>query len=158
MTALLTILDRLTEQQMQLESTLSAQTRFLPILKRPPERCRGDVLPTIWYGSDLVVIGVQHVMIARTVLVAEAPDLVSTHDRHKHRSAEAEVRDIILELCGTAIHRLSCPPALVNAIMGILLYGDFFTDDWERQALAGVIEKFRSMKAWPLPDGLRHFT
>ena len=97
-------------------------------------------------------------MIAKMVLIAEAPSLSHNDDRSVHRKAEAEVRKIILDLCGTATHRLSCPPALVNAIMGILLYGDFFTDEWERQALAEVVEKFQSVKAWPLPKALRSFT
>jgi hypothetical protein len=55
------------------------------------------------------------------------------------------------------MHRPSCAPALVNAAMSILLYGDFFTDDWERQALVGVVEKFRSVLAWPVPEALRSF-
>lgn len=120
---------RLSEQQAQLEQASSTQTRFVPILRRPPDRATGEVFPTIWFGSDLVVVGIQHVMITKMVLVAEAPNLVMAQDRHAHRKAETEVRNIILDLCGTAIHRPSCPPALVNAIMGILLYGDFFTDD-----------------------------
>lgn len=97
-------------------------------------------------------------MIAKMVLIAEAPSLSHNDDRSVHRKAEAEVRKIILDLCGIATHRVTCPPALVNAIMGILLYGDFFTDEWERQALAEVVEKFQSVKAWPLPKALRSFT
>jgi uncharacterized membrane protein YhhN len=93
-------------------------------------------------------------MIAKMVLTAEAPSLRVTHDRNAHRKAEADVRKIILELCGIAMHRPTCPPALVNAAMAISLYGDFFTEEWERQALASVIAKFRDVKAWPLPKGL----
>jgi hypothetical protein len=129
----------------------------MPFLRNPPNKTNGEVFPTLWYGSDLVVIGVQHVMIAKVVLIAEAPGLSVSQDRAAHRQAEAEVRRIILDLCGTATNRPSCPPALVNAIMGILLYGDFFTDEWERRALNSVIEMFQDTKAWPLPDALRSF-
>ncbi|XPS74037.1 hypothetical protein M3J09_006163 [Ascochyta lentis] len=148
---------RLNEQQALLESNVLTQARYQPILKRQPDKAKGEVFPTIWYGSDLVVTGVQHVMIAKMVLTAEAPSLRGTHDRKAHRAGEAIVRKIILDLCGIAMHRTHCLPALVNATMGILLYGDFFTEEWERQALAAVIAKFQDLKAWPLPEGLRSF-
>lgn len=153
----LTSLGRLSEQQAQLERTLTSQTRYMPILTRSPDKAKGEVFPTLWYGSDLVVIGVQHVMIAKMVLIAEAPVLSTAQDRSAHRRAEAVVRRTILDLCGTAMHRPACPPALVNAVMGILLYGDYFTDEWERRALARVIEKFQDVRAWPLPEVLRSF-
>lgn len=154
----LTRTDRLNEQQALLERNVLTQTRYVPILKRPPNKAKGEVFPTIWYGSDLVVTGVQHVMIAKMVLTAEDPGLSVVHDRNAHRKAEAEVRKIILDLCGIAMHRPSCPPALVNAAIGILLYGNFFTEEWEQQALASVIKIFRGVKAWPLPEALRVFT
>lgn len=62
-----------------------------------------------------------------------------------------------LELCGIGIHHPQAPPALVNAVIGILLYGSFFTDSWEREALAGVVEKFKNVHAWPLPKALCTF-
>ena len=130
----------------------------MPLMVRPPNKASGEVFPTIWYGSDLVVIGVQHVMIAKLVLIAEDPSLSQSKDRNACRLAEAEVRRTILNLCGIAIHRPSCPPSLVNAIMGVLLYGDFFTDEWERRALADIIERFQNVKAWPLPELLRSFS
>jgi hypothetical protein len=77
--------------------------------------------------------------------------------RDATRKAEAQVRKIILDLCGIAEHHSSCLPALVNAAMGITLYGDFFTDEWERQALARIVQKFRDTRAWPLPEALRNF-
>lgn len=30
------------------------------------------------------------------------------------------------------------------------LYGDFFTDHYERLALRGVVEKLRDARAWPV--------
>jgi hypothetical protein len=29
------------------------------------------------------------------------------------------------------------------------MYGDFFTDKYERQALKGVVERYRDTRAWP---------
>ncbi|KAF3053336.1 hypothetical protein E8E11_011172 [Didymella keratinophila] len=148
---------RLSEQQAQLEQNLASQTRYMPILECTPDRANGEVLFTLWYGSDLVTVAVQHVMIAKTVLTAEAPTLLTMHDRSAQRQVEAEVRRIILELSGIVMHRSTCPPTLVNAIMRILLYGDYFTDQWEGRALADVIKNFLDFKAWPLPGALRSF-
>lgn len=154
----LTLTDRLNEQQASLERNVLSHTRYLPIFKQSPNKTKGEVFPKVWYGSDLVVTGVQHVMIAKMVLTAEAPGLSVINDRKAHRNVEADVRKIVLDLCGTTIHHPSCPPTYVNAIIGILLYGEFFTEEWERQALAEVVASFRAMKAWPLPKALRSFT
>lgn len=157
MRSLLTDIDRLNEQQALLEDKVLSQTSYLPVFEQPPNRAKGEVFPTIWYGSDLVVTGVQHVLIAKMVLMAEAPGLSVVHDRNTYRKVEADVRMTVLDLCGIAMHRPGCPPALVNAAMGILLYGEFFTEEWERKAIARVIERFRGVKAWPLPKALRSF-
>lgn len=47
---------------------------------------------------------------------------------------------------------------LVNAAIGIQLYGDFFTDSYERQALRTVVEKYRDTHAWPVKNLLEMFT
>lgn len=57
---------------------------------------------------------------------------------------------LILELCGIALCHPASPPVLVNAAIGIQLYGDFFTDQYERQALKSVVEKYRDTYAWPV--------
>lgn len=71
---------------------------------------------------------------------------------------ESEVRQIILDICGVAFHhRKRCPPALVNSAIAITLYGDFFTDQWERDALKSIIDDFSSVRAWPGPKALEAF-
>ena len=65
------------------------------------------------------------------------------------RQVESEVRRLILELCGIALGQPSSPPAILNAAFIIQLYGDFFTDQWERDALKKVVDKYRDINAWP---------
>lgn len=70
--------------------------------------------------------------------------------RARWREIENEVRQMILDLCGISLCHPACPPALVHAGFGMELYGDFFTDHYERRALRGVVEKFRDARAWPV--------
>ena len=55
----------------------------------------------------------------------------------------------MLQLCGIALCHPASPPAILNAAFVIQMYGDFFTDHYERQALRGVVEKYRNTHAWP---------
>lgn len=41
-------------------------------------------------------------------------------------------------------------PALVNAVISILLFGEYFTEGVERDALRGIIDRTKDMHAWPL--------
>lgn len=59
---------------------------------------------------------------------------------------------MILDLCGISLCHPGCPPALVHAAFGMELYGDFFTDQYERRALRGVVDKFRDARAWPVQN------
>lgn len=65
------------------------------------------------------------------------------------RQVESDVRAIVLELCGIALCPPASPPAILNAAFVIEMYGDYFTDPYERQALSGVVAKYRATNAWP---------
>jgi hypothetical protein len=80
-----------------------------------------------------------------------------TTSRATWRRSENEVRQLILELCGIALCHPASPPALVNAAMGVQLYGDFFTDQYERRALRGVLERYGDAHAWPVQKLLDRF-
>lgn len=70
--------------------------------------------------------------------------------RAQWREIENEVRRLLLDLCGICICHPACPPALVHAAFGLELYGDFFTDQYERDALRGVVDRLREARAWPV--------
>ena len=53
-------------------------------------------------------------------------------------------------MCGIALSHLRCQPALVNAVIAITLYGEYFTEQEEREALVGIVERTRELRAWPM--------
>jgi hypothetical protein len=67
-----------------------------------------------------------------------------------HRKAEAQVRSTVLEICGLAIDHPRIKPALVNAVIAITLYGEYFTDPVERDALVDIIKRTKDVHAWPI--------
>lgn len=67
------------------------------------------------------------------------------------------MRSIVLGLCGTALQHRKTPPALVNAILAVQMYGKYFVDPWERQALKGIVQQFKDVGAWPVPNALQSF-
>lgn len=61
------------EQQEHLEQDVLRD--FQPIFKRKADKSKGEIFPTLWYGSNIEVISVQQAIIAKSVLVAENPFL-----------------------------------------------------------------------------------
>ncbi|KAL2817597.1 hypothetical protein BJX63DRAFT_419546 [Aspergillus granulosus] len=142
--------DRLKHQQQSLIPDYS--THFIPILQVPADNSKGEIFPTVWYATNSQVTGVQHLELTRMIMTAENPTLRNpTTPRSTHRKAESQVRSIVLNLCGITVnnstHRI---PALVNAVIAIMLYGEYFTDLREREALVEIIELTKDMHAWPL--------
>ncbi|KAF5586975.1 ARCA-like protein [Fusarium pseudoanthophilum] len=110
--------DKLKEQEEYLDQYVTG--RFEPILHRPPDRALGEVFPTMWYASPIALTGMQHMMIAKMILTAESPLLSQAEDvRAAYRKAEGEVRNLVLQVCGTAVQHPDTQPGLVNAILAI---------------------------------------
>ncbi|PWY96230.1 hypothetical protein BO94DRAFT_551930 [Aspergillus sclerotioniger CBS 115572] len=125
------------------------RTELAPMFEKRADRLRGEIFPTIWYGSDDQVTAVQHLELAGLILTAQNPHLESS-TRAAHRKAEAQVRSIVLKICGIALNHVRCHPALVNAVIAITLYGDYFTEPEERDALVGIIDQTRELHSWPM--------
>ncbi|KAJ4009521.1 hypothetical protein NW752_009111 [Fusarium irregulare] len=147
---------KLKEQEQYLEEYVTG--RFAPILYRAPDKVSGEVFPTMWFASPIALTGMQHMMIAKMILLAESPLLSQAEDvRAAYRKAEGDVRNLVLEVCGTAVQHPDTQPGLVNATLAIQMYGSYFTDPWEREALRKTVRMFRDCQAWPLPKALRDF-
>ena len=71
-------------------------------------------------------------------------------NRAAHRKAEAQVRSLVLNVCGIAVNHLRIQPALVNAVIAITLYGEYFTNQEERDALVGIINRTKDIHVWPM--------
>ncbi|KAJ5269519.1 hypothetical protein N7497_009738 [Penicillium chrysogenum] len=120
-----------------------------PILEQNADRARGNMFPTIWYSFDAQVTAIQHLKLAEMILIAESPYLENARGA-LHRKAEAQVRTIVLYLCGIALNHPRCQPALVNAVIAITLYGEYFVHQEERDALLGIINQTMELHAWPM--------
>ncbi|KXG46236.1 uncharacterized protein PGRI_050920 [Penicillium griseofulvum] len=120
-----------------------------PILEQDADRARGDIFPTIWYSFDAQVTAIQHLKLAEMILIAESPYLENARGA-LHRKTEAQVRTIVLSLCGIALNHPQCQPALVNAVIAITLYGEYFVQQEERDALLDIINQTMKLHAWPL--------
>ncbi|KAJ6014885.1 hypothetical protein N7540_009476 [Penicillium herquei] len=120
-----------------------------PILDLPADRRKGEVFPTIWYSLDVQVTAIQHFRLAQMILTAENPHLEGAA-RPVHRKTEAQVRLIVLCICGIGLQHSRVQPALLNAVIAITLYGEYFTDPMEREALVDIIKRARDFDAWPM--------
>ncbi|KAJ5156841.1 hypothetical protein N7492_009644 [Penicillium capsulatum] len=138
---------RLKVKEQQL--TQDCQGELDPILEIKADRCRGQIFPVVWYSFDVQVTAIQHFQLARMILIAENPNLEHA-SRTAHRKAEAQVRSIVLNLCGIAVHHLRVQPALLNAVIAITLYGEYFTNQEERDALIGIIDQTKDIHIWPM--------
>ncbi|OQE83112.1 hypothetical protein PENNAL_c0034G09808 [Penicillium nalgiovense] len=120
-----------------------------PILEKNADRAKGNMFPTIWYSFDSQVTAIQHLKLAEMILIAESPYLENARGA-LHRKAEAQVRTIVLYLCGIALNHPRCQPALVNAVIAITLYGEYFVHQEERDALLGIINQTMELHVWPM--------
>ncbi|KAE8142214.1 hypothetical protein BDV38DRAFT_278386 [Aspergillus pseudotamarii] len=131
--------------------TTEIMPEFVPILDKKADKSKGEIFSTVWYCSSAQVFGAQHYEIARMILIAENPNIRNDpHCRIAHRKVEAQVRSIVLNICGIGLSHQNLSPALVNAVISIILYGEYFTDPREREALEAVIEKTKAIHAWPM--------
>ena len=64
---------RLMKQQELLEHDILPA--FQPLYQKSADKTKGEIFPTIWYGSNIEVTSVQLGLIAKSVLVAENPFL-----------------------------------------------------------------------------------
>ena len=62
---------KLKEQEEYLDEYVTG--RFAPILCRPPDKVSGEVFPTMWFASPIALTGMQHMIIAKMILLAESP-------------------------------------------------------------------------------------
>lgn len=48
---------------------------FQPIFRRPADKSKGEIFPTVWFSSNIEVTSVQQAIMAKSILVAENPFL-----------------------------------------------------------------------------------
>ncbi|KAJ5316528.1 hypothetical protein N7508_001036 [Penicillium antarcticum] len=131
------------------------RSELQPLLENKPDRAKGEIFPTIWYCYDSQVTAIQHLKLSEMILIAESPHLENARGA-VHRKAEAQVRSIVLSICGIALNHPRCQPAMVNAVISITLYGDYFTQPEDRGALLGIIHQTMELHSWPMRKPCQH--
>ncbi|OJJ95573.1 hypothetical protein ASPACDRAFT_47461 [Aspergillus aculeatus ATCC 16872] len=128
----------------------ACRSELVPILEKRAEKLQGQIFPTIWYSSEDQVTASQHLELSRMILTAESPHLENAN-RAAHRRTESQVRSMVLKICGIALNHINCKPALVNGVIAVTLYGEYFTEAEERDALvAEIIHRAQELNAWPM--------
>ncbi|GAB1206777.1 hypothetical protein APSETT445_005477 [Aspergillus pseudonomiae] len=131
--------------------TLALPKSFEPMCYREPDTSSGQVFPEIWHLESCHVTGTTHLELARILLVAfdqSRPNL-GPGSLSSQRKLASTLKDIVRRLCGIAMCNRQSPPAFIEALMGITLCGEYFTERGEQQALLGVLRTMRQEHAFP---------
>ncbi|PYI15337.1 hypothetical protein BO99DRAFT_254205 [Aspergillus violaceofuscus CBS 115571] len=140
--------ERLVRREQELVD--ACRSKLVPILEKRAEKLQRQPFPTIWYSSEDQITASQHLELSRMILTAENPHLENAN-RAAHRRAESQVRSIVLKICGIALNHIDCKPALVNGVVAVSLYGEYFTEPEDRDALVTeIIHRAQEVKAWPM--------
>lgn len=97
------------------------------------------------------VTGIQHLELARLLLTDYNPRVPRLGpDRYTtQQDIEAEIKTIVLRMCGIAFFNRLVPPVLLTTAVAVTLCGDRFSDPAEQQALIGVLLELEEEHAWP---------
>lgn len=109
------------------------------------------VFPEIWYLDSCHVSGTTYIELARMLLEVFNP----TRPRLGHGFLAAtnafvsSTKKILFRLCGIALSNQHCPPSLINACLGIAMFGEYFEEPREQIALLGVLDLMHDRYAYP---------
>lgn len=123
---------------------------FEPTYCSEPESLDG-VFPEIWYLDPCHVSGTTYIELARMLLEVFNP----TRPRLGHGFLAAtnafvsSTKKILFRLCGIALSNQHCPPSLINACLGIAMFGEYFEEPREQMALLGVLDLLHNRYAYP---------
>lgn len=125
---------------------------FEPTFCSESNAANGVIFPEIWYLESCHVSGTTYVELARMLLEAFNP----TRPKLGHgflaatNAFIASTKKILFRLCGIALsnHRF-CPPSLINACLGISMFGEYFENPAEQEALLGLLSLMSSRHAYP---------
>ena len=126
-------------------------TSFEPTFCSEPDLLQG-VFPVICYLDPCHVSGTTYVELARMLLEVFNP----TRPKLGHGFLAAtnafinSTKKILFRLCGIALsNHQHCPPCLINACLGISMFGEYFDDPIEQDALLGVLALMHNQYAYP---------
>ncbi|RAH65275.1 uncharacterized protein BO66DRAFT_383898 [Aspergillus aculeatinus CBS 121060] len=125
---------------------------YKPIHYRHREPMVGKHFPEIWHMNSCQVAGAQHIELGRILLAVSDPRRASRLGLgalSRDKALVQELQDCTRRLCGLAVSNPPCPAALVTAMVGISICGEYFTDPGEQAALIRLLEGLEWDHAWP---------
>ncbi|RDW78671.1 uncharacterized protein DSM5745_05523 [Aspergillus mulundensis] len=129
---------------------------FAPIYTESPDM--DTAFPKIWYTDDSHITAAQTLLLINILLLAYSPSIprIGPSRRQTLESIDAQIRTIVLEICGMALSNRQSRPAGLTACIAINLCADRFTDPQEQRALMGlVVGTTRDSNYWPTKEAER---
>ncbi|KAL3463882.1 hypothetical protein BJX64DRAFT_298644 [Aspergillus heterothallicus] len=112
----------------------------------------GRFFPVVWYTNACQVAGAQHVELGRILLAVSDPtrtSRLSIGTMSRKQALGSELRDSTRRLCGLAVSNQKCPSAMITAMVGIAVCGEYFTNPPEQEALLHLLRCLEYDYAWP---------
>lgn len=119
---------------------------FAAIHYKEPDRTSGEVLPEIWFLSEIHALATQYLDLSRILLAVYNPTLprLGPGAALAQKKTSAKIREAVLQLCGIAVSMSGCEPALIQACMAVALCGEHIPDRYEQEALLGLLSRLQN--------------
>ncbi|PYI25846.1 hypothetical protein BP00DRAFT_451699 [Aspergillus indologenus CBS 114.80] len=125
---------------------------YKPIPYHDREPTVGKHFPEIWHMNSCQVAGAQHIELGRILLAVSVPrraPRLGPGALSRDKAPVQELQDCTRRLCGLAVSNPPCPAAIVTAMVGISVCGEYFTDPGEQSAMIRLLEELEWGHAWP---------
>ena len=124
---------------------------FKPAFFRCADPAEGRIFPEFWHLNDCQLIGLQYYELGLILLAVYDPRLprVGLGASAIQRNLEKYIRKATLRVCGLALSNSKCSAALVTAAVGVAMFGEYFEDKGEQEALVEMMIKLETEHAWP---------
>ncbi|KAK5096448.1 hypothetical protein LTS08_007704 [Lithohypha guttulata] len=125
---------------------------FSPYDQAQPDRDNGEIFPKYWYVNEVHAVGVMYLHLSRLLLTVYDPYIhrIGPGSAAAQRRVSAEVREVVIQICGVAMSSLNTQPVLVQALNTISMFGEHFTDRQEQEALLEVLQELENRHGWPV--------
>lgn len=131
---------------------------FSPYHKTEPDRAAGEIFPKYWYVNEVHAVGIMYYHLSRLLLSVYNPHIhrIGPGSAAAHRRVSAEVRELVIEICGVAMSSLDTQPVLVQAYNTITMFGEHFADRQEQEGLLEVLGELERRHGWPVGHDKEH--
>lgn len=138
------------QQMYTYEEILSLHSRWLekrplslyPVYSSEPEPAEGEIFPKKWFLLDCHILAAQSSGLIDILLTAYDPTVarVGAGQKAARERIDANLKAIVLDICGIAISNRQEVTAMLTACISIDICGDRFSDMKEQEALMDVVE------------------